>query len=64
MELANSKHLGYVVAPPNMLQPNRREAKRLIMEEDLHEVPALATVQALALMSGREAGCDAGTCAE
>ncbi|KAJ4397932.1 Nitrogen assimilation transcription factor nit-4 [Didymella pomorum] len=34
-----------------------REAKRLIMEEDLHEVPALATVQALALMSVREAGC-------
>jgi hypothetical protein len=27
------------------------------MEEDLHEVPALATVQALALMSVREAGC-------
>ena len=34
-----------------------REAKRLIMEEDLHEVPALPTVQALALMSVREAGC-------
>ncbi|KAF1362927.1 hypothetical protein EJ07DRAFT_105100 [Lizonia empirigonia] len=34
-----------------------REAKRLIMEQDLHEVPALATVQALALMSVREAGC-------
>ena len=34
-----------------------KEAKRLIMEEDLHEVPALATVQALALMSVREAGC-------
>jgi hypothetical protein len=34
-----------------------KEAKRLIMEQDLHEVPALATVQALALMSVREAGC-------
>ncbi|KAF1839468.1 hypothetical protein BDW02DRAFT_486967 [Decorospora gaudefroyi] len=34
-----------------------KEAKRLIMEGDLHEVPALATVQALALMSVREAGC-------
>ncbi|KAJ6274679.1 dna repair protein rad5 [Bipolaris maydis] len=34
-----------------------REAKRLIMEDDLHEVPALTTVQALALMSVREAGC-------
>ncbi|UPX18840.1 Nitrogen assimilation transcription factor nit-4 [Ascochyta rabiei] len=34
-----------------------REAKRLIMAEDLHEVPALPTVQALALMSVREAGC-------
>jgi hypothetical protein len=34
-----------------------KEAKRLILEEDLHEVPALTTVQALALMSVREAGC-------
>ncbi|KAJ4351529.1 uncharacterized protein N0V89_006872 [Didymosphaeria variabile] len=34
-----------------------REAKRLILEDDLHEVPALTTVQALALMSVREAGC-------
>ncbi|KAF2032709.1 hypothetical protein EK21DRAFT_60252 [Setomelanomma holmii] len=34
-----------------------KETKRLIMEGDLHEVPALATVQALALMSVREAGC-------
>jgi hypothetical protein len=34
-----------------------KEAKRLIMEGDLHEVPTLATVQALALMSVREAGC-------
>jgi len=34
-----------------------KEAKRLIMEGDLHEVPDLATVQALALMSVREAGC-------
>ncbi|KAF2473962.1 pathway-specific nitrogen regulator [Lindgomyces ingoldianus] len=34
-----------------------KEAKRLIMEGDLHEVPALTTVQALALMSVREAGC-------
>ena len=34
-----------------------REAKRLIMEDDEHEKPALATVQALALMSVREAGC-------
>lgn len=34
-----------------------REAKRLIMENDEHEKPALPTVQALALMSVREAGC-------
>ncbi|RMZ72732.1 Nitrogen assimilation transcription factor nit-4 [Pyrenophora seminiperda CCB06] len=34
-----------------------KEAKRLIMQDDLHEVPALTTVQALALMSVREAGC-------
>ena len=34
-----------------------KEAKRLIMEGDLHEVPTLPTVQALALMSVREAGC-------
>ncbi|KAK5121484.1 Nitrogen assimilation transcription factor nit-4 [Meristemomyces frigidus] len=34
-----------------------REAKRLIMENDEHEKPRLATVQALALMSVREAGC-------
>ncbi|KAF1966006.1 hypothetical protein BU23DRAFT_518635 [Bimuria novae-zelandiae CBS 107.79] len=34
-----------------------KEAKRLILEDDLHEVPALTTVQALALMSVREAGC-------
>lgn len=34
-----------------------REAKRLILENDLHEVAALTTVQALALMSVREAGC-------
>lgn len=34
-----------------------KEAKRLILENDLHEVPALTTVQALALMSVREAGC-------
>ncbi|KAF2009922.1 hypothetical protein BU24DRAFT_436817 [Aaosphaeria arxii CBS 175.79] len=34
-----------------------KEAKRLILEGDLHEVPALTTVQALALMSVREAGC-------
>ena len=32
VELANSKGLVYVVAPPNMLAPNRREAKRLIAE--------------------------------
>jgi predicted dehydrogenase len=30
VELANAKGLKYVVAPPNMLQPNRLEAKRLI----------------------------------
>lgn len=30
IDLANSQGLGYVVAPPNMLQANRREAKRLI----------------------------------
>ncbi|SMY27586.1 unnamed protein product [Zymoseptoria tritici ST99CH_1A5] len=34
-----------------------REAKRLIMENDEHEKPSLTTVQALALMSVREAGC-------
>jgi hypothetical protein len=34
-----------------------KETKRLIMEGDLHEVAALPTVQALALMSVREAGC-------
>ncbi|KAF2755337.1 hypothetical protein EJ05DRAFT_488121 [Pseudovirgaria hyperparasitica] len=34
-----------------------REAKRLLMEGDLHEKPRLSTVQALALMSVREAGC-------
>ncbi len=34
-----------------------KEAKRLLMENDEHESPRLATVQALALMSVREAGC-------
>ncbi|KAF2816292.1 uncharacterized protein BDZ99DRAFT_377411 [Mytilinidion resinicola] len=34
-----------------------KEAKRLILVDDLHEVPKLTTVQALALMSVREAGC-------
>jgi hypothetical protein len=34
-----------------------REAKRLIMENDEHEKPCLATVQAFGLMSVREAGC-------
>lgn len=34
-----------------------KEAKRLILEGDLHEIPRLTTVQALALMSVREAGC-------
>jgi hypothetical protein len=34
-----------------------KEAKRLIMENDEHEKPQIATVQALALMSVREAGC-------
>ena len=34
-----------------------KEAKRLIMENDEHENPKLTTVQALALMSVREAGC-------
>ncbi|KAI4143323.1 MAG: hypothetical protein L6R39_004617, partial [Caloplaca ligustica] len=34
-----------------------KEAKRLILENDEHESPRLATVQALALMSVREAGC-------
>lgn len=34
-----------------------REAKHLILENDEHEIPKLATVQALALMSVREAGC-------
>ena len=33
------------------------EAKRLILENNEHESPKLATVQALALMSVREAGC-------
>ena len=34
-----------------------KEAKRLILENDEHENPKLTTVQALALMSVREAGC-------
>jgi len=34
-----------------------KEAKRLILQYDEHEKPKLATVQALALMSVREAGC-------
>ncbi|KAG8527375.1 Nitrogen assimilation transcription factor nit-4 [Bacidia gigantensis] len=34
-----------------------QEAKRLILQNDEHEKPRLATVQALALMSVREAGC-------
>jgi hypothetical protein len=34
-----------------------KEAKRIILENDEHETPRLATVQALALMSVREAGC-------
>lgn len=34
-----------------------KEAKRLIMENDEHEKPKITTVQALALMSVREAGC-------
>ena len=34
-----------------------KEAKRLIMANDEHEHPRIATVQALALMSVREAGC-------
>ncbi|TKA62031.1 Nitrogen assimilation transcription factor nit-4 [Cryomyces minteri] len=34
-----------------------KEAKRLILENDEHEKPKLTTVQALALMSVREAGC-------
>lgn len=34
-----------------------KEAKRLILENDEHENARLATVQALALMSVREAGC-------
>ncbi|KAK8235896.1 fungal-specific transcription factor domain-containing protein [Phyllosticta capitalensis] len=34
-----------------------KEAKRIIMENDLHEKPRMTTVQALALMSVREAGC-------
>ena len=34
-----------------------KEAKRVILENDEHENPRLATVQALALMSVREAGC-------
>lgn len=34
-----------------------REAKRLILENDEHEKPRITTVQALAIMSVREAGC-------
>lgn len=34
-----------------------RECKRLLLENDEHERPRLTTVQALALMSVREAGC-------
>ena len=34
-----------------------KEAKRLILQNDEHENPRITTVQALALMSVREAGC-------
>jgi hypothetical protein len=34
-----------------------KEAKHIIWEKDEHENPRLTTVQALALMSVREAGC-------
>ncbi|KAG9688554.1 hypothetical protein KCU95_g8250, partial [Aureobasidium melanogenum] len=34
-----------------------REAKRLVMDNDEYEKPKMTTVQALALMSVREAGC-------
>ena len=34
-----------------------REAKHLLLDNDEHEKPTLTTVQALALMSVREAGC-------
>lgn len=34
-----------------------KETKRLLMDEEEYEHPKVATVQALALMSVREAGC-------
>ena len=46
-----------VCAFSRQLLTHRQEAKRLIMEHDEHEKPRLTTVQALALMSVREAGC-------
>jgi predicted dehydrogenase len=42
--LANAKGLTYVVAPPNMVQPNRLEAKRLIAEGAIGQ-PCFARVR-------------------
>lgn len=56
----------FTSAPGSRARPNDsstagdhffKEAKRLILENDEHESPRLTTVQALALMSVREAGC-------
>jgi len=44
IDLANSQGLMYVVAPPNMVQPNRREAKRLIDEGAIGQ-PCFARVR-------------------
>jgi predicted dehydrogenase len=44
VELANSKHLKFVVAPPNMLYANRIEAKRLVGEGAIGQ-PCFARVR-------------------
>jgi predicted dehydrogenase len=44
VELANSKGLKFVVAPPNMLQANRIEAKRLVAEGAIGQ-PCFARVR-------------------
>jgi predicted dehydrogenase len=44
VELANSKGLKYVVAPPNMLEPNRIEVKRLVAEGAIGQ-PCFARVR-------------------
>ncbi len=44
IELANDRGLLYVVAPPNMVQPNRVEAKRLVAEGAIGQ-PCFARVR-------------------